>query len=75
MSNKDNHEVSEITVNDMETSVPKTNLSKKEKPVNPWKILRSLNRDQAITFLAAFLGWTLDAFDFFTVSFAYVGNN
>ncbi|CAG8522691.1 261_t:CDS:2 [Dentiscutata erythropus] len=37
---------------------------------NPWKLVTSLNRTQAITFIAAYLGWTLDAFDFFTVSFA-----
>ncbi|CAG8633650.1 2544_t:CDS:2, partial [Dentiscutata heterogama] len=40
------------------------------KPVNPWKLMRSLERYQIMTFTAAFLGWTLDAFDFFTVSFA-----
>lgn len=37
---------------------------------SPWKIITSLNRSQAITFTAAFFGWTLDAFDFFTVSLA-----
>ncbi|CAG8625153.1 6826_t:CDS:2 [Racocetra persica] len=40
------------------------------KPVNPWKLMRSLERYQIMTFIAAFLGWTLDAFDFFVVSFA-----
>ncbi|CAG8638406.1 23409_t:CDS:2, partial [Dentiscutata erythropus] len=40
------------------------------KPVSPWKLIRSLERYQIMTFTAAFLGWTLDAFDFFTVSFA-----
>ncbi|GBB95248.1 hypothetical protein RclHR1_00250046 [Rhizophagus clarus] len=72
------HEVNEITSDDVvdsETGIPKTALhstlvSKVEKPINPWKILRSLNKAQAITFAAAFLGWTLDSFDFFTVSFA-----
>ncbi|RIA89870.1 major facilitator transporter [Glomus cerebriforme] len=34
---------------------------------SPWKLLTSLNKHQKITFIAAFLGWTLDAFDFFTV--------
>ncbi|GBB95308.1 hypothetical protein RclHR1_02510002 [Rhizophagus clarus] len=34
---------------------------------NPWKLLTSLNKQQRFTFVAAFLGWTLDAFDFFTV--------
>ncbi|RIA93737.1 major facilitator superfamily domain-containing protein [Glomus cerebriforme] len=54
---------------DSETGIRKTTL-RSQKPVNPLKILRSLNKDQTITFLAAYLGWTLDAFDFFTVSFA-----
>ncbi|KAL0138813.1 major facilitator superfamily domain-containing protein [Mucor lusitanicus] len=31
-------------------------------------ITRSLRRDKTITFAAAFFGWTLDAFDFFSVS-------
>ncbi len=34
-----------------------------------FSLLGSLNRDQRNTFLASFLGWTLDAFDFFLVSF------
>jgi SHS family lactate transporter-like MFS transporter len=38
-----------------------------EKIQNPWKILKSLNNQQRITFAAAFLGWTLDAFDYFIV--------
>ncbi|CAG8546288.1 15481_t:CDS:2 [Acaulospora morrowiae] len=50
--------------------------SEVQKPVHPWKLLKSLNRTQYITFIAAFLGWTLDAFDFFIVSFAlpYIAN-
>ncbi|CAG8764264.1 10771_t:CDS:1, partial [Cetraspora pellucida] len=39
-------------------------------PTNPYKLITSLNRTQAITLVVEFLGWTLDAFDFFTVSFA-----
>ncbi|KAL1923834.1 uncharacterized protein VTP21DRAFT_8814 [Calcarisporiella thermophila] len=39
-----------------------------EKPENPFRLIAKLNRQQHLTFLAAFLGWTLDAFDFFTVS-------
>jgi SHS family lactate transporter-like MFS transporter len=35
-------------------------------------IIRSLNRDQRNTFVASFLGWTLDAFDFFLVTFVVV---
>jgi SHS family lactate transporter-like MFS transporter len=33
------------------------------------RLFRSLNRDQRNTFLACFLGWTLDAFDFFLLTF------
>src|ERR1700722_3223598 len=31
--------------------------------------LRALNREQRSAFLASFLGWTLDAFDFFLLTF------
>jgi SHS family lactate transporter-like MFS transporter len=41
-----------------------------KKAQNPWKLLTSLNRQQQITFAAAFLGWTLDAFDYFIVILA-----
>lgn len=34
-----------------------------------FSLLGSLNRDQRNTFIASFLGWTLDAFDFFLVTF------
>jgi MFS transporter, SHS family, lactate transporter len=34
-----------------------------------WSLMRSLSRDQRNTFLASFLGWSLDAFDFFLVTF------
>src|SRR5206468_7895590 len=37
--------------------------------VDAWRIFRSLNRDQRNTFLACFLGWTLDALDFFLLTF------
>ncbi len=33
------------------------------------RILKSLSRDQRRTFLACFLGWTLDALDFFLLTF------
>src|SRR3954449_7850852 len=33
------------------------------------EIYRSLNRDQRNTFIACFLGWTLDALDFFLLTF------
>jgi SHS family lactate transporter-like MFS transporter len=35
---------------------------------NPIVILRELDRHQWLMFFAGFLGWTWDAFDFFTVS-------
>src|ERR1044072_8102682 len=41
-------------------------------PVEALQIYRSLNRDQRNTFLACFLGWTLDALDFFLVTFVLV---
>jgi len=40
--------------------------------VNPLEILRSLTRDERNAFLGSFLGWTLDAFDFFLTSFLFV---
>ena len=36
------------------------------------RLLRSLNRDQRNTFIACFLGWALDAFDFFLLTFVLV---
>ncbi|RUO95482.1 major facilitator superfamily domain-containing protein, partial [Jimgerdemannia flammicorona] len=41
---------------------------KVEKHKSPWELLTSLNKAQQITFASAFLGWALDAFDYFTVS-------
>src|SRR3569833_1665014 len=38
-------------------------------PMNTLAAWRSLNRDQKNAFLAAFLGWALDAFDYFLVVF------
>ena len=40
--------------------------------MGPWSLVRSLNRDQRNTFLASFLGWTLDAFDYFVVTFVVI---
>ncbi|CAF4713389.1 unnamed protein product, partial [Rotaria sp. Silwood2] len=37
-------------------------------PENPIKLLRMLNRRQTAFFLVAFFAWTLDAFDFFSVT-------
>src|SRR5256885_14355313 len=36
------------------------------------RLFRTLNRDQRNTFIACFLGWTLDALDFFLVTFVLV---
>ncbi|KAI8979911.1 major facilitator superfamily domain-containing protein [Pilobolus umbonatus] len=41
---------------------------KPEKSQNIWHLLTNLTSTQRITFTAAFFGWTLDAFDFFSVS-------
>ncbi|KAM7213185.1 Major facilitator superfamily domain containing protein [Rhypophila decipiens] len=38
------------------------------KAPNPIRLLRSINRTQWAFFMVAFLAWTWDAFDFFTVS-------
>jgi SHS family lactate transporter-like MFS transporter len=35
---------------------------------NPIAVLRDLDRHQWLMFFSGFLGWTWDAFDFFTVS-------
>jgi MFS transporter, SHS family, lactate transporter len=37
-----------------------------------WALIRSLNSSQRNTFLASFLGWTLDAFDYFIVTFVVI---
>jgi MFS transporter, SHS family, lactate transporter len=37
--------------------------------VEAWRLFRSLNHDQRNTFIACFLGWSLDAFDFFLLTF------
>jgi SHS family lactate transporter-like MFS transporter len=36
------------------------------------RLFKSLNRDQRNTFVACFLGWALDAFDFFLLTFVIV---
>lgn len=40
--------------------------------MNAFQMIGSLNRQQRNTFTASFLGWTLDAFDFFLVTFVTV---
>ncbi|KAI9331536.1 major facilitator superfamily domain-containing protein [Zopfochytrium polystomum] len=40
------------------------------KPQNPWTLLTKLNRRQWLTFGAAFLGWSLDAMDYFLLTLA-----
>jgi len=37
--------------------------------LNAWRLFTSLNKTQRNTFLASFLGWTLDAFDYFLLTF------
>ena len=37
-----------------------------------WRMARVLNSAQRNTFIASFLGWTLDAYDFFVVSFVVI---
>ena len=37
--------------------------------MSAWSLMRSLSGSQWKTFTAAFLGWALDAFDFFLVTF------
>src|SRR5690348_833986 len=37
--------------------------------MNAWSMIRSLTPRQRTTFLGSFLGWTLDAFDFFLLTF------
>ncbi len=37
--------------------------------MNFFSLMGSLNREQRGTFLASFLGWMLDAFDYFLVTF------
>jgi SHS family lactate transporter-like MFS transporter len=37
--------------------------------MNGWRVIRSLNQRQRDTFLASFLGWSLDAFDYFLLTF------
>ncbi|KAI1916284.1 hypothetical protein LOZ58_003099 [Ophidiomyces ophidiicola] len=40
---------------------------KDAKLVNPWTIIRGVNRHQWLMFSVGYLGWVWDAFDFFTV--------
>jgi MFS transporter, SHS family, lactate transporter len=39
--------------------------------MRPWRLFKSLNRAQRNTFIACFLGWTLDALDFFLLTFVF----
>jgi Arabinose efflux permease len=41
--------------------------------MSPLSSLRELNHEQRHTVLASFLGWTLDAFDYFLLTFVIVG--
>ncbi len=42
------------------------------KRVEAVRLFKTLNRDQRNTFVACFLGWSLDAFDFFLLTFVIV---
>ncbi|CAI2176700.1 5624_t:CDS:2 [Funneliformis geosporum] len=57
-------------VTDPESNSRNNNNNGRKQAQNPWKLIISLNRQQKITFVAAFLGWTLDAFDYFIVIFS-----
>ncbi|KAA8646943.1 hypothetical protein EYZ11_005682 [Aspergillus tanneri] len=65
------HETQEVTLASMSkyllTRLP-TLVPPMNKAPNPFSALRLLNRQQWLFFLVAFLGWSWDAFDFFTVS-------
>ncbi len=50
-------------------ALPFARWGKLDGAVEAWRIFRSLNREQRNTFLACFLGWTLDALDFFLLTF------
>ena len=40
-----------------------------DEEVQAWQLFRGLDRTQRATFIACFLGWALDAFDFFLLTF------
>jgi len=40
-----------------------------DEAVQAWQLFRGLDRTQRATFIACFLGWALDAFDFFLLTF------
>lgn len=69
------YDAEEVYRNDMHMGVGRylatriTSLKPDFKPLpNPIRVLGLLNRQQWLFFLVAFLGWTWDAFDFFSVS-------
>ncbi|CAG8532360.1 10480_t:CDS:2 [Funneliformis mosseae] len=57
-------------ITDPESNSKNNNNNGRKQAQNPWKLIMSLNRSQKFTFIAAFLGWTLDAFDYFIVIFS-----
>ena len=68
-------EVNEIDPTEQHMSVGRyvaTRLSTLKPPMhkapNPFRLLALLNTQQWVFFLVAFIAWTWDAFDFFTVS-------
>ncbi|KAI9301176.1 major facilitator superfamily domain-containing protein [Cunninghamella echinulata] len=73
---QENEQIKNVTTQEKKHGVVKQHLlewkqsvyRKPDKPVNMWYLLTNLNNQQRITFTAAFLGWMLDAFDFFCVT-------
>ncbi|KAG9000586.1 hypothetical protein FRB94_005332 [Tulasnella sp. JGI-2019a] len=47
---------------------PKRSQADKDAQLNPLQLLMSLNRMQYLLFLSGFLAWSMDAYDFFSVS-------
>ncbi|KAF7731901.1 hypothetical protein EC973_007732 [Apophysomyces ossiformis] len=57
-----------VTQDSLWTKVKRFVIRKPEKQINAWHLLTNLTNQQRLTFTAAFLGWTMDAYDFFCVS-------
>ncbi|KAG8783293.1 hypothetical protein FRC15_005470 [Serendipita sp. 397] len=62
------HDDSKMTVKEYLSTRISTLKPPMKRPPNPIKVLGSLSKMNWLMFLLAFLGWTWDAFDFFTVS-------
>ncbi|KAG9040567.1 hypothetical protein FS842_002986, partial [Serendipita sp. 407] len=62
------HDDNKMTVKEYLSTRISTLKPPMHRPPNPIKVLGSLSKMNWMMFLLAFLGWTWDAFDFFTVS-------